>query len=327
MPARTEPVPIETLARRPVRSPADSPTAIPADDPRPPNAARRIAGPLRRLAPIGAAAAAAALILAAFLMPTSEPPGSSSPTSPPIAAVPASPRASADTSATSSQPLADRTLPPTGAGEAGRLETTGQHLAVWEDAFGAVRAEVVVTLRNTGGSPVEVALSTATWTVVDDAGEEVASGRFAHAFPPVVEPGGEAYLVDGVSAAFAEADELTQLEVRVLGQSAGERDAPVPLEVKNLDWSPTEDGGVTVSGQVENASTEAVREASVAVLLRNDSGEILAAVYDVAIGPLAAGDSRPFDTAYPGTPPVDPAEVAAADAVASGERSRTANAE
>jgi len=52
------------------------------------------------------------------------------------------------------EPPDDRTLPPTGAGQPGRLEMATQRLAVWEDRFGAVRAEVVVTVRNTGGSPI-----------------------------------------------------------------------------------------------------------------------------------------------------------------------------
>jgi hypothetical protein len=188
-----------------------------------------------------------------------------------------------------------------------------------------VRAQVVVTVRNEGASPVEVALSTATWMVSDEEGETVASGRFAHAFPPVVPAGGEAYLIDGVSAAFAEADELANLDVNVEGQPPGDDLAPVPLEVAAVEWTSTGDGGVAISGRVENPSADPTRAASVAVVLRNDRDEILAAVYDVAIGPLGAGESRTFETAYPGTPPVDPDEVATADAVATGERGSTAD--
>jgi hypothetical protein len=240
---------------------------------------------------------------------------------------PSSPNVVAGTSPQPTEQAGDPTLPPTRARTPGRLETAAQRLAVWEDPFGAVRAEVVVTVRNTGGSPVEVALSTATWTVSDEAGQPVASGRFAHAFPAVVEPGGEAYLIDGVSAAFAEANELATLEVDVQGEPAGHADAPVELEVADVEWTQTDEGGVVASARVENPSTEPVSEVSAAVLIRDGSGEIVAAVYDVAIGSLGPGESRTFDTAYPGTPPVDPDSVASAEGVATGDRGGTVEAE
>ena len=211
-----------------------------------------------------------------------------------------------------------RTLPPSGAGEPGRLETTGQRLMVWEDPFGAVRAEVVATVRNAGGSPIEVDLSGATWTVSDDAGERVAGGRFAHAFPPVVEAGGVAYLIDGVSAAFAEPDELAQLDVEIVGEPASEDATLHPLAVDGIEWSSSDDGGVIVSGRIANQTTADVSEAYVCVVLKDNREEVLAAVYDVAVGPLEAGESRTFDTGYPGTPPVEPGDVGVAEAVAIG---------
>lgn len=281
--------------------------------------------------------AAAAILVGLIVLAPGFPPttpaaaprvGAAAPTPQASRAVPGSstPKVVAAGSQEPTDPPDDRTLPPTGAGESGRLEMATQRLAVWEDRFGAVRAEVVVTVRNAGGSPIEVALSTATWTVTDDAGDSVASGRFAHAFPPIVEPGGEAFLIDGVSAAFAEADELAKLEVEVQGEPVGDEDGLVALDVADVQWT-SDDDGVVISGRVENPSANAVREAYAAVVLRNDRDEILAAVYDVAIGPLGPGESRPFDTAYPGTPPVDPDEVAIADAVASGERGTGSSAE
>jgi hypothetical protein len=238
-----------------------------------------------------------------------------------------SPNPASDASPQATGTADERTLPPTGPREPGRLENADQRLAVWEDSFGAVRAEVVVTVRNTGGSPLRIALSTARWTVTDEEGGAVASGRFAHAFPPVVEPGAEAYLIDGVSAAFAEAGELAKLEVEVEAESEDDDDRPVALTVADVDWTTTDDGGVVVSGRVENPSTDAITDAKAAVVLRNDRDEILAAVYDVAVGPMAAGESRTFDTAYPGTPPVDADDVATVVAIATGDPGTTANAE
>jgi hypothetical protein len=314
------------------------PLARPVRDARQPPIEERPGGRMRAWWPLAFLAVAAIVVGLIVLVPGFPPAtpgaqiapraGAAAPTPQPSRAVPGSstPKVVAAASEEPTEPPDDRTLPPTGAGQPGRLEMATQRLAVWEDRFGAVRAEVVVTVRNTGGSPIGVALSTATWTVTDHAGDSVASGRFAHAFPPIVEPGGEAFLIDGVSAAFAEADELAKLEVEVQGEPVGDEDGLVALDVADVHWT-SDDDGVVISGRVENPSANAVREAYAAVVLRNDRDEILAAVYDVAIGPLGPGESRPFDTAYPGTPPVDPDEVAIADAVASGKRGTGSNAE
>jgi hypothetical protein len=161
-------------------------------------------------------------------------------------------------------------------------------------------------------------LSSATWTVSDEAGERVASGRFVHAFPPVVEAGGVGYLIDGVSAAFAEADELARLDVDIAAEPANEDPLVHSLAVDGVEWTSGDDGGVVVSGRVANQTAAAVSEAYVCVVLKDAREEVLAAVYDVAVGPLDAGESRTFDTGYPGTPHVGPGDVAIAEAIAIG---------
>ena len=85
----------------------------------------------------------------------------------PIAAAP---------SAAVPEPSASPTLPQSGESDPGRLGTTAERLNVWQDAFGAVRAEIVVTVRNNGGSPVAVRISSARWAVRDDDGRTVAQG-------------------------------------------------------------------------------------------------------------------------------------------------------
>jgi hypothetical protein len=281
--------------------------------------------------PVTAVVAATVLVFAVLsMLPATPPPAQSTSRGSDVVAV--APTASSSATAIpsesgsfegraspqASEPLDMRTLPPSGGGEPGRLETTGEQLMVWEDEYGAVRAEVVVTLRNAGGSPIEVDLSGATWTVSDDAGERVASGRFAHAFPPVLEAGGVAYLIDGVSAAFAEPDELARLDVDIEGEPAKEDALVHPLAVDDVKWTSSDDEGVVVSGRIENQSTAAVSEAYVCVVLKGDRQDILAAVYDVAVGPLDAGEARTFDTAYPGTPHVEPRDVATAEAIGIG---------
>jgi hypothetical protein len=212
------------------------------------------------------------------------------------------------------------TLPPTGGTGPGRLETTAERLSVWEDKFGQVRAQVVVTARNAGGAPLVVATSAASWSVSDEAGDIIARGRFAHAFPDVVAPGGEVYFIDGVSAAFAQPAELATLEVRIAGEPMDDDGTIVAIETNDLSWTAADDGGLEVSGEVSNPSTATVTDATVGIVLKDARGQVVAGVYSVDLGELAAGETRLFVTAYPGTPPIDPAVVASADAAASARR-------
>ena len=284
------------------------------------------------------ATATAALVLALVLLPSIMQPatspdigphvGAAQPSTGPRALVMGPPEEAGDDGSPAALETPNaRTLPPTTDGEPGRLETIAQKSVVWEDRFGAVRVEVIATVRNTGGAPVEVAVSNATWAVSDDDGNRIASGRFAHAFPSVLEAGAQGYLIDGVSAAFAQPEELAQLEVEIPGHALDETVVPVALNVADLEWIASTDGGLEVSGRVENPSPALVEEAKVAVVLKDVQDDILCAVYDVAIGPLGAGESRSFDTAYPGTPPVSPGDVAAAEAIATGVRDATSRAE
>jgi hypothetical protein len=212
------------------------------------------------------------------------------------------------------------TLPPTGGTGPGRLETTAQRLSVWKDKFGQVRAQVIVMARNAGGTPLVVATSAASWSVSDGAGDVTARGRFTHAFPGVVAPGGVVFFIDGVSAAFAEPAELAKLDVVMANEPMDEDGTLVPLETNDLSWTIADGGGLEVSGNVSNTSTGTVTDATVGIVVKDARGQVVAGVYSVDLGDLAAGESRPFTTAYPGTPPIDPAIVAGAEAAASGRR-------
>ena len=91
----------------------------------------------------------------------------------------------------------------------------------------------------------------------------------------------------------------------------------VRLETSELSWTAADDGGLEVTGEVSNASTETVTDAAVGIVLKDDRDQVLAGAYSVNVGVLAPGETRPFVTAYPGTPHIDPAVVASAEAAAS----------
>lgn len=92
----------------------------------------------------------------------------------------------------------------------------------------------------------------------------------------------------------------------------------VTLGIAALSWRGVEDGGLEVSGTITNATNASVRESTVGIVLRDAAGELLGGVYDIALGPLDAGESRVFVTDYPATPPIVAADVASAEAAAAG---------
>ena len=273
----------------------------------------------------GALAAAVAIVAvmafsAAVMVPG---PGSPQRASPgPVLGV-ANPTGSADADSTpqrigAPESSGSATLPPTGGTGPGRLETTAERLSVWEDKFGEVRVQVIVTARNAGGAPLVVATSAASWSILDEAGDVTARGRFTHAFPGVVAPGGEVYFIDGVSAAFAQPADLAELNVLIPSEAMVDDGTIVRLETSEVSWMAGDDGGLEVSGEVSNASTETVTGATVGIVLKDDRDRVLAGAYSVNVGDLAPGETLPFVTAYPGTPQIDPAVVASAAAAASG---------
>lgn len=276
------------------------------------------------IALVGAMAFAAAVMVPGLRSPQGASPG-------PLLSI-ANPTARADAestpeSSTPSGPPPQRTeppelsgsatLPPTGGTGPGRLETTAERLSVWEDKFGEVRVQVVVTARNAGGAPLVVRTAAASWSVSDEAGDITARGRFAHAFPGVVAPGGEVMLIDGVSAAFAQPAELAKLDVQISNEPVEDDGTIVALEASDLSWTTADDGGLEVSGEVSNPSTGVVTNGTVGIVLKDARGQIVAGAYSVDLGELAAGETRSFVTAYPGTPRINPADVASAEAAAS----------
>ena len=163
---------------------------------------------------------------------------------------------------------------------------------MWEDKFGEVRAQVIVTARNAGGAPLVVATSAASWSVSNEAGDVTARGRFMHAFPGVVAPGGDVYFIDGVSAAFAQPADLAKLDVRIPSEPMDDDGTIVRLETSDLSWIDADDGGLGVSGEVSNAFDGTVTGATVGIVLKDARGQVLAGAYSVDLGELAPGETR-----------------------------------
>jgi hypothetical protein len=196
----------------------------------------------------------------------------------------------------------------------GRLELVDAIVTSWVDDVGEVRAHVVATVENRGGSAARVPGSESSFLIVDADGAAVAGGLFGHAFPPVVQPGERAFLMDTLSATFADPDEIADVVVEVAFEPTA--DTLRAVDVADLEWT-TGAGGLVVSGDVQNAGTDEITSAAVAVVLLDARSRVLGGVYDLTdVAGLAPGVRVRFRTAYPGLPPIEPAEIAEAVVVA-----------
>jgi hypothetical protein len=194
---------------------------------------------------------------------------------------------------------------------------TGTWIRAWRDPIGEVRVQVVVEVANQADTRRGLAPGETAYRIVAPDRRVVAAGRFAHAFPAMIARGGHAWLVDTLSATFVEISELTVVEVDVPSDRAAPETAQGTggLAVDVDAWTTAAEGGLVAGGTVTNEGPAVVPRAVIGVLFRDGAGIPLAGVYDVeAVVDLEPGGSVRFHTGYPGTPPIDPRDVASAEA-------------
>jgi hypothetical protein len=191
-----------------------------------------------------------------------------------------------------------------------------QAIVPWRDANGATQAEVIVGVRNEQSEPVRVEGGSSGYDVLDPHGLVVANGFFSYAFPEVVQPGRSSYLVARIGGAFVPPSDLSTLRLRLdVYPLPGGAPGPPPT-ISDLTWRRAADGGIEVSGTIVNASSAPIVDGAVCVLLRDGSNRILGAVYDPAtIGHVQPNGRASFQTAFPGTPPIDPKSIEKAEAI------------
>jgi hypothetical protein len=187
------------------------------------------------------------------------------------------------------------------------------------DPLGQVRAQVLVGVTNRGGMPGYLPPAATTYRVLGPRGDLVARGRFAHAFPPYIEGASTGWLIDTLSATFTDPEEIGTVEVALNGQPAqpGDSGRATALTAADTRWELADDGTVEAMGSVVNVGDRLVGRIAVGVILLGHQGEPLAGVYDVEdVRDLAPGESATFSTSYPGSPPLQMADVATARAFA-----------
>jgi hypothetical protein len=186
----------------------------------------------------------------------------------------------------------------------------------WQDSLGLVEAHIVVEVLNEGLTRIRIRASQSSYVVRGDDGRSLANGHFAYAFPSSIGPGERAYLIETAQLAFVSPEQVDRIEpdVQIAASTAREPE----LEVSDLSWTGTPNGDtLSLSGMVTNPSRTEVTNGVVGVIFLDAAGAIVGGLYDnVQVGKLAPGETRKFQTKYPGTGPLDPTAVASVRAFA-----------
>jgi hypothetical protein len=212
---------------------------------------------------------------------------------------PAGPRDSAASPSVASSPSATPATP--AAGDVVVHVDKGT-VRTWTGPYEESRIQVIVPVRNRGTDWVALPRSTSRYRVTDGRGRELASGLFTVALPGIIGPNQTAYLVETVSAVFVGGSGTPTVEAAVVAAPAARPAAS--LKVTDLRAMTSPDGGLRLIGVVRNDGPAATGWLIAGGVLIDARGRPVGAVYDPGrVGPLPAGASATFDTAYPGAPP------------------------
>ena len=241
-------------------------------------------------------------------------PGNSAPEADPRSASPSgrtasfpipSPVVSATPAATTSTAtVTPRPSSSNGGGQGEPAVTVGAPaVRAWDGQFGETRMQVIQPVRNDDERWIRLPLSISSYRIVTPNDQEIASGIFTAALPSAIAPGETGYLVDTVSVAFVEPTAADAVETDVRAEATDPLDGA--LTVSDLRAAVGVGGGLRVTGQVENEGTTATRWVMAGALVLAPDGRPLGAVYDPTdVGRLGPGQTRGFDTEYPGAPPI-----------------------
>jgi hypothetical protein len=180
---------------------------------------------------------------------------------------------------------------------------TVQRVRSWRTAVGATALEILVGVRNTGTSPIELDAATSRYVVTDAKNGTVAVGRFTWALPRRVVPGDVGFLVARDSTPL-----VTPSPALVANATVSATLAPGNVDELRVTASRPRPaaGTLTVPLRITNPSSSTAANVAVGAVLLDARGRPLGALYDLAgVGPLAAGASVAFTLDYPPTGPID----------------------
>ncbi|MDR0653549.1 MAG: DUF4339 domain-containing protein [Synergistaceae bacterium] len=167
---------------------------------------------------------------------------------------------------------------------------TYSNAKLYRDSIGSVWVRAIVEITNEGTS--DLYLESGTLDLENESGSFVATLRYVSAYPKVISPGQKAYYyedttVEGISA-------NTALTIVAHPKIYKAKIGNVRFPVTDLKFVGTTNGGVKVSGRVENTRNKDERLLHVAVVLYDTSEKPIAVLFTFA--DVAAGDKMGFET-------------------------------
>ncbi len=230
-------------------------------------------------------------------------PGDSSPEARASAPVPSG-RASQAPSASPTSPNTPAPSTPSAVAQGEPAMTLGRvAVRTWEGPYGETRMQIIQPVRNDDERWIRLPLSISSYRIVNPDDQEIAGGIFTAALPAAIAPGETGYLVDTVSVAFVDPTDSDRVETDVHAEATDPLAGT--LEVSDLRAAIGVGGGLRVTGRVRNEGTTATRWVMAGALVLTQDGRPLGAVYDPSdVGRLGPGQTRGFDTEYPGAPPI-----------------------
>ena len=158
----------------------------------------------------------------------------------------------------------------------------------YRDESGVIRVLGIAWVVNTTDAPL--ALPACTMDFTDTNGNIVCSADSVSAYPPVIAPNESAYYYEKLEPDLADTCDLI-LSLTVPEPTSAD---VIRYEVGEITINDSPYGGLVLSSQVTNTTSETGELVCVAVVLFGESDEPLAVVQTVLMEPLAAGQTVDF---------------------------------
>jgi hypothetical protein len=176
-------------------------------------------------------------------------------------------------------------------------DRTEQYLVAWQSSSTYAEADVVVAVKNTGGTWIRLNPGQSDYTIASSDGTVEVTGSFLYAYPPDLAPGQTGYLAEDVTTSDAKARDLKTLDTNVYFDEIDQTDAVVLTTAKITNRKAQYSfEGPTTSGTVTNTSSTKVDAANVGAFYFDGSGKFLGFSWTNLVENLEPGQTKGFVT-------------------------------
>lgn len=207
------------------------------------------------------------------------------------------PTANAETPAPATDPTPNAETPSPTAVPEGKGAVVREGMIRYQHKYSDYpEATIYIEVKNIGTGWIEVLARESDWTVYNEAGEVVDTGKFAYAYPRYLAPGETGYLAEDYPFVGEKLADLVRVETNSYSASVDESDVIVLKTAKTKNTRDTNGEGYETSGVVTNTSAEEVPSAHVGAFYFNANGKLIGFSYTNLVENLGAGQTKGFKT-------------------------------